>query len=104
MNIDPNGVVPPLCGADLKDVMAAAQRLNFDALTDADIGELCKSASEHNPETGFQMDSVVALACGLELKGRNLVGREFQLKDAIDALKLAKECGGENDRDQMTGW
>lgn len=24
----------------------------------------------------------------------------FQLKDAIEALKLAKECGGENDRDQ----
>lgn len=72
MNIDPNGVLPPLCGEDLKDVMAAAQRLNFDALTDADIGELGKSASEHNPETGFQMDCVVALACGLELKGRQM--------------------------------
>lgn len=72
LNIFANDVMPALGTIDHLEVLQAAERLNLGSLSDAQLGEVNREASRHNPVTGFSVDTIGALACGLERKGRQL--------------------------------
>lgn len=72
LNINTTNVIPCLSGKELSQVIAAAERLQLGSLSDSDVRTLRNQAQAHNPDTGHMADCDGVLACGLELKGRQL--------------------------------
>lgn len=72
LHIKATNVIPHLTPEALEEVLSAAARAGFERLSDLEIAALTRDASRHNPSTGYSVDAVLALAGGLELKGRAL--------------------------------
>lgn len=95
LNINANAAIPNLPGETLQAILSAAERLRLGELSDTGVREVRSQVQAHNPVTGFMVDVHGSLACGLELKGRQL------------ARFIASEGWShyfENNRESQTRW
>jgi hypothetical protein len=66
---------------NLADILKAGDDAKIKDMTDEEIKECRHQASEHNAKTGFQKNSGLALACGLELKKRQNKLKQLLMTD-----------------------